>query len=149
LETKSLIGEPGAYRLAHDAQVVQVPTTVQAILAARLDRLPPNEKRILEIGAVIGNDFPFSLLQAISDEGEVALRQGLSRLQRAEFLYETRLFPDLEYSFKHALTHEVPYGTLLQEQRALHARIVGAIERLYRDRLTEHVERLAHHATRG
>ena len=78
------------------------------------------------------------------------MQRGLTHLQAAEFLYETRLFPDPEYTFKHALTHEVTYGTLLQDRRkALHARIVGAIERFYPDRLTEHVERLAHHAVRG
>jgi tetratricopeptide (TPR) repeat protein len=78
------------------------------------------------------------------------VRRGLAHLQAAEFLYETRLFPEPEYTFKQALTHEVTYGTLLQERRkALHARIVGAIERSYPDRLIEHVERLAHHAVRG
>ena len=79
-----------------------------------------------------------------------ALAEGLARLQAAEFLYETSLFPDVEYTFKHALTHEVAYGSLLQERRrALHARAVEAIERLYPERLAEHVERLAHHALRG
>ena len=83
----------------------------------------------------------------LSDE---ELRRGLTHLQAAEFLYETSLFPDLEYTFKHALTHEVAYGSLLHErQRALHARIVEAIETLYSDRLIEQVERLAHHAARG
>ena len=78
------------------------------------------------------------------------LRRGLAHLQAAEFLYETSLFPDLEYTFKHALTHEVAYGSLLQDRRrALHARIVEAIEALYPERLAEHVERLAHHAFRG
>jgi len=90
------------------------------------------------------------LLQAVADAPEETVQQGVAHLQTAEFLYETRLFPDPEYTFKHALTHEVTYGTLLQERRkALHARIVGAIEDSYRDRLTEHVERLAHHAVRG
>ena len=75
---------------------------------------------------------------------------GIAHLQAGEFLYETRLFPNPEYTFKHALTHEVTYGTLLYERRkALHANIVGAIERCYPDRLTEHVERLAHHAISG
>ena len=79
-----------------------------------------------------------------------ALAEGLARLQAAEFLYETSLFPDVEYTFKHALTHEVAYGSLLQDRRrALHARAVEAIERLYPERLAEHVERLAHHALRG
>jgi tetratricopeptide (TPR) repeat protein len=81
---------------------------------------------------------------------EEDLRRGLGHLQAAEFLYEASLFPDLEYTFKHAFTHEVGYGSLLQDRRrALHARIVDAIEALYAERLTEHIERLAHHAVRG
>ena len=93
---------------------------------------------------------PFALLQAIAELPDEALRRGLDHLQAAEFLYETGLFPDLEYSFKHALTHEVTYGGLLQERRReLHARIVDAIETLHRDRLGEQIERLAHHALRG
>src|SRR5262249_40747270 len=87
---------------------------------------------------------------AIADVPEEVLQQGLTRLQAAEFLYETRLFPELAYTFKHALTHEVAYGSLLQERRrALHARIVEAMEGLYADRLTDQVERLAHHAVRS
>src|SRR5207245_9331818 len=79
-----------------------------------------------------------------------ALRGGLERLQAAEFLYETGLYPDLEYTFTHALTHEVTYGGLLQERRRdLHARIVGAMETLHRERLDGQIERLAHHALRG
>jgi tetratricopeptide (TPR) repeat protein len=102
------------------------------------------------MASVVGKDIPVVLLQAIAEPPEGELRAALGRLQAAEFLYETSLFPDLEYTFKHALTHEVAYGSLLQERRrALHARIVEAIEQLYPDRLTEHVERLAHHALRG
>src|SRR3989442_3966513 len=81
---------------------------------------------------------------------EEALQHGLTHLQAAEFLYETRLFPELEYTFKHALTHEVAYGSLLQERRrALHANVVEAIEQRAPDRLAEEIERLAHHALRG
>jgi predicted ATPase len=99
---------------------------------------------------VIGKDVPFLLLQAIADRSDEELRQGIARLQTAEFIYETRLFPDLEYTFKHALTHEVAYVSLLQERRRfLHVRIVEAVERLYSDRLSEHVELLGHHALRG
>ena len=99
---------------------------------------------------MIGKDVPFVLLQAIADLSEEELRRDLGHLQAAEFLYETRLFPDLEYTFKHALTHEVAYGSILQERRrTLHARIVEAIERLYPDRLIEQVELLAHHAFQG
>jgi tetratricopeptide (TPR) repeat protein len=105
---------------------------------------------LLQAASVIGTDVPLDLLHAVVDEGEAALRQGLARLQASEFLYETRLFPELEYTFKHALTHEVTYGSLLHERRRpLHARIVEAIERLYPDRLTEHAERLAYHAVKG
>src|SRR2546427_152236 len=150
LETKALAGERGAWRLAQDAQVIQVPATVQAILAARIDRVSPEDKRLLQAASVIGKDVPFGFLQAIAELSDDELNRALNRLQTAEFLYEARLFPDLEYTFKHALTHQVAYGSLLQERRrALHARIVAAMERLYPDRLAEQVDRLASHALRG
>src|SRR5262249_24392610 len=142
--------ERGAYRLGKGISTVQVPTTVQAVLAARVDRLALEEKRLLQTAAVIGKDVPFTLLQPIAELPEDALRRYLTHLQAAELLYETPLFPDLEYTFRHALTHEVAYRSLLQQRRrALHARIVDAIERLQPDRLTEQVERLGHHAFRG
>ena len=129
VETKLLAGERGNYRLARPIESTQVPATVQAVLAARIDRLPPEEKRLLQSAAVIGKDVPLPLLQTIADQPEQELRRGVTRLQAAEFLYETSLFPDPEYTFKHALTHEVAYGSLLQERRrALHIRIVEAIE---------------------
>ena len=104
---------------------------MQAVLAARIDRLPPEEKRLLQTAAVIGTEVPLPLLQAIAELPEAALHRGLAHLQAAEFLYETRLFPEPEYTFKHALTHEVAYGSLLQERRrVLHARIVEALEAL-------------------
>ena len=129
---------------------LHVPATVQAVLAARIDRLPPEEKRLLQTAAVIGTEVPLPLLHAIAARPEDALHRGLAGLQAAEFLYETSLFPEPAYTFKHALTHEVAYGSLLQERRrTLHAGIVEASERLYRDRLTDQVERLAYHAVRG
>jgi class 3 adenylate cyclase/tetratricopeptide (TPR) repeat protein len=150
VETGVLAGERGGYRLARVVQGFQVPATAQAMLAARIDRLAPEDKRLLQAAAVIGTDVPFALLQAVADEPEDRLRQGLAQLRAAEFLYETRLFPDPEYTFRHALTHEVSYGSLLAERRrTLHARIVGAMEKLYDGRLAEHVEQLAHHALRG
>jgi class 3 adenylate cyclase/tetratricopeptide (TPR) repeat protein len=150
VETKVLVGERGAYRVAKAPETVQIPATAQAILAARIDRLPTEDKRLLQAASVIGKDVPFILLEAIADEDEEGLRGGISRLQAAEFLYEIRLFPDLEYTFKHALTHEVAYGSLLQERRrGLHARMVEAIEARYQDRLPEQADRLAHHAFRG
>jgi tetratricopeptide (TPR) repeat protein len=150
VETGTLTGERGVYRLTRPIQAIEVPATVQVILAARIDRLSADDKQLLQTASVIGKDVPFVLLQAVAEATEEVVQRGLTHLQAAEFLYETRLFPDPEYTFKHALTHEVTYGTLLQERRkTLHARIVGAIERSYPDRLSEHVERLAHHAVRG
>ena len=150
VETGVLIGERGAYHLAQALPTMQMPTTVQAVLAARIDGLPPTEKRLLHTAAVIGTEVPVPLLQAIAELPEDALRGGLAHLQAAEFLYETRLFPGHEYTFKHALTHEVAYGSLLLERRqVLHARIVEALEALAPERVAEQVERLAHHALRG
>jgi class 3 adenylate cyclase/tetratricopeptide (TPR) repeat protein len=150
VEAQVLVGEPGAYRLVQSLRSIQVPATVQAVLAARIDRLSTAEKTLLQTAAVIGTDVPFPLLEALTELSEEALQRGLMHLQAAEFLYETRLFPTLEYTFKHALTHDVAYGSLLQERRrTLHAGIVEALERLYPDRLAEHVDRLAHHALRG
>ena len=117
VETGVLVGAPGAYRLAQALPTVQVPATVQAVLAARIDRLPPEDKRLLQTAAVIGTEVPLLLLQAIAELPQDALHRGLAQLQAAEFLYETRLFPEREYTFKHALTHEVTYSTLLQERR--------------------------------
>src|SRR5215470_13597574 len=150
VETKALAGEHGRYRLMQPVQAIQVPATVQAMLEARIDRLAPEDKRLLQVASVVGKDVPFALLQAIAELSEERLRRSLDHLQAAEFLYETGLFPDLEYSFKHALTHEVAYQGLLHErQRVLHARITEAIERLSSERLAEQAERLAHHALRG
>jgi class 3 adenylate cyclase/tetratricopeptide (TPR) repeat protein len=150
IETKALEGEGGAYRLVADARAIHVPATVQALLAARIDLLPVQQKHLLQAASVIGKDVPIALLEAIVEEDEQDLRKGLADLQAAEFLYETSLFPDAEHTFKHALTHDVAYGSLLQERRrALHARIVQAIEALYPERLAEQVERLAHHALRA
>ncbi|MBI1728685.1 MAG: hypothetical protein HYR50_15600 [Candidatus Rokubacteria bacterium] len=150
VETGALAGERGAYRLTRPVEALQVPATVQTILAARIDRLPPEEKRLLQAASVIGKDVPYALLAAIAEQPEETLRRGLAHLQEAEFLYETQLFPDLEYTFKHALTHDVAYAGLLGERRRdLHAAVAAALERLHADRLVEHVERLAHHARQG
>jgi class 3 adenylate cyclase/tetratricopeptide (TPR) repeat protein len=150
VETQVLVGAPGAYRLARALPSIQVPATVQAVLAARIDRLPAEEKQLLQTAAVIGTEVPLALLQAVAEVPEEPLRLGLTHLQAAEFLYETRLFPEHEYTFKHALTQQVAYETLLHERRrALHARIVEALEALAGDRVAEQVERLAHHALRG
>jgi class 3 adenylate cyclase/tetratricopeptide (TPR) repeat protein len=150
VETGVVVGERGAYRLEQVLPTIQVPATVQALLAARIDRLPPEEKHLLQTAAVIGTEVPLPLLQAIAELPEASLQRGLAHLQAAEFLYETRLFPDQAYTFQHALTHEVAYGELLQERRrVLHARIVEALEALAGERAAEQIERLAHHALRG
>jgi len=150
LETGVIAGERGAYRLAKPAAGIQMPATVQAVLAARIDRLPPDEKQLLQAAAIIGKDVPLVLLEAIAEDPDDELRLWLANLQAAEFLYETSLFPEPEYTFKHALTLEVAYQSLLRERRrALHERVLDALERLYAERVGEKVELLAHHAVRG
>ncbi|PYM91318.1 MAG: hypothetical protein DME04_19410 [Candidatus Rokuibacteriota bacterium] len=150
VEVRALVGSGGAYRLVAPLEAISMPPTVQAILAARIDRLEGEDKRLLQAAAVVGKDVPFALLMAVADLDEDGVRRALARLQATEFLYEVRLFPELEYTFKHALTHEVAYGSLLADRRrAVHATLVGAIEHLYADRLDEHVEELAHHARRA
>jgi len=146
VETKVLAGERGAHRLAKAVQSLQIPATAKSILAARIDRLPPEDKRLLQAAAVIGKDVPFSLLQAIAEEPEEVLCRGLGNLQAAEFIYESRLFPDLEYTFRHALTQEVAYqGLLAARRRALHTAAGRALEALYADRLDQAYDRLAYH----
>jgi tetratricopeptide (TPR) repeat protein len=124
-----------------------IPDTVEGVLMARIDRLSAEDKRVLQAAAVIGRSLPFLLLQAILDPPDEMLRERLARLQAAEFLYETRAASELEYTFKHALTHEVAYASLLPAQRrVLHARIVEVLESWQREGREELVERLAHHA---
>jgi len=150
VETAALAGERGAHQLTRPVEELTIPATVNAILAARIDRLDPEAKRLLQTAAVIGKDVPMPLLLAVAGATEHEVRGALAQLQAAEFLYEVRLFPDLEYTFKHALTHEVAYqGLLVDRRRALHARIVAAIEHVSSERVAEQSERLAHHALRG
>jgi pimeloyl-ACP methyl ester carboxylesterase len=150
VETGALVGQRGAYRLERDLHALQVPVSVQALLAARIDRLPGEEKRLLQTAAVIGTEIPLALLQGIAELPEEDLRRGLAHLQSGEFLYETRLFPDLEYTFKHALTQDVAYGSLLHDRRrVLHRRVGQVIEERHADRLVEFFETLASHFERG
>jgi len=150
VETGALIGTPGAYRSGVSVDATQVPATVQAVLAARIDRLSPEEKDVLQLASVIGETVPRNLLRVLADLSDDELDDILGRLQRLEFLYQTALFPDAEYTFRHALTCQVAYEGLLHERRRLlHARIVDVIEELFADRLNEHSERLAFHAVRG
>jgi class 3 adenylate cyclase/tetratricopeptide (TPR) repeat protein len=150
LETGALAGERGANRLTRSVSSLQVPASVHAVLAARIDRLNAEDKKLLQAAAVVGKDVPLALLQGVSGVDENGVTLGLAHLRSAEFLYETSLFPELEYTFKHALTHEVAYGSLLVERRrALHAQVVRTIEARFADRLPQHAELLAHHALRG
>ena len=150
VETGALTGERSAYRLAQPVHTLQVPTTVQSILAGRIDRLPPEEKRLLETAAVIGKTFPLALLQAVTAESEEALERRRGALRAAELIYETGTDGERADTFKHALTHEVTQSRLLTSRlRTLHATILEAMERLYGERLSERVERLAHHALHG
>jgi tetratricopeptide (TPR) repeat protein len=150
VETKVLIGARGAYRLQRSLPVPQVPATVQAVLAARIDRLPPEDKRLLQCAAVVGKDVPVALLRSIAGMPAEVLDRGLASLQAAEFLYERSVGRDAEYTFKHGLTHEVAYGSLLQDhRRLLHAQILATLETAGSDASIEQVDRLAHHAVRG
>jgi class 3 adenylate cyclase/tetratricopeptide (TPR) repeat protein len=150
VELGTLVGARGAYHPSGSFTAVQVPTTVQPVIAARIDRLSPDHKHLLQAATVIGTAVPYPLLRAIAGVSDEALRDGLAYLQSAGFLYEASLFPEPEYAFEHALTHEVAYETLLHERRrSLHGRIMVAMETLYADRLAEHIERLSHHALRG
>jgi predicted ATPase len=128
---------------------LHIPPTVQGVLAARIDRLASDEKALLQQLAVIGRQFPVSLVKQVITQPEEELYRLLASLQRKEFLYEQPAFPEVEYLFKHALTQEVAYGTVLQERRKLlHARTAQAIEALFAARLEDHYSELAHHYSR-
>ena len=140
----------GRYRLETTPTELRISPTVQGVLAARIDRLAAEEKALLQQLAVIGRQFPVSLVKLVVSQSEAELSRLLALLQAKEFLYEQPAFPDVEYLFKHALTQEVTYGTLLQEQRkALHERTGQAMEALYSAHLEEHFSELAHHYSRS
>ncbi|KWK11805.1 AAA family ATPase, partial [Burkholderia stagnalis] len=149
-EEQSLLGDPGRYRVARTPAALHIPTTVQGVLAARIDRLPVAEKELLQTLAVIGKEFPYSLIRRICG-GEPAhtdddLRRLLAHLEAAEFIYERPAFPEVEYSFKHALTQEVAGHSLLTHRRsALHERTAQAIEALFPTRIADYCSELAHH----
>jgi predicted ATPase len=151
VEDGTLSGAHGHYRLMHHvptphALTLHLPPTVQGILAARIDRLAAEEKAFLHQLAVIGRQFPLSLVRKVVPQSEDELYRLLSSLQNKEFLYEQPAFPEPDYIFKHALTQEVAYGTVLQDKRkALHERTAQAIESLYSAKLEDHYGELAHH----
>ncbi len=149
LENGSIERKDEKYVLSGKASDIQVPDTIQGIIAARLDRLEDNLKRTMQVASVIGRDFAFRILQTITGMRE-DLKSYLLNLQGLEFIYEKNLFPELEYIFKHALTQEVAYNSLLLKRRKeIHARIGRAIEELYAERLEEFYEMLAYHYSRS
>jgi class 3 adenylate cyclase/predicted ATPase len=150
VEERVLGGDLGHYRLERELDSLQIPTTVQGVLCARMDRLDGGEKALLQTLAVIGKEFPWSLVRQVVALPEDKLRRLLSRLQRGEFLYERTAFPEIDYTFKHALTQEVAYNSLLRVQRSeLHEHIGRAIETLFEGRLEAHCKELAHHYSRS
>ena len=149
-EDGALSGERGHYRLETAPTELHISPTVQGVLAARIDRLTAAEKELLQQLSVIGRQFPVSLVKAVVSQAEDEVYRLLAALQAKEFLYEQPAFPESEYLFKHALTQDVAYGTVLQEQRkALHEQTAKAIETLHTDSLDEHYSELAHHFSRS
>jgi predicted ATPase len=149
LENGTIRRKDHQYVLTRKASEIQVPDTIQGIIAARMDRLEENLKRTMQVASVIGRDFAYRILQTITGMRE-ELKSHLINLQGLEFIYEKSLFPELEYIFKHALTQEVAYNSLLLKRRKeIHDRIGKAIEELYSDRLDEFYEMLAHHYSRA
>src|SRR6185437_4355773 len=148
-EEKSLLGDAGHYRIERTPATLHIPTTVQGVLAARIDRLPLEEKELLQTLAVIGHEFPFSLIRRICGDDAAhddELRRLLAHLETADFIYERAAFPEVDYSFKHALTQEVAGHSLLTERRsALHERTAQAIEALFPTRIADYCSELAHH----
>jgi hypothetical protein len=150
LDEGSLVREGAAAHLTKPIGDLKIPPTVQAILAARIDRLPAEEKDLLQALAVMGKEFKLSLVRAVNGKTDDELNRMLGNLQLAEFIYEQPAVGDIEYSFKHALTQEVAYNSVLIERRKLlHERVGAAIEKLYADRMDDHLAELAHHYGRS
>jgi class 3 adenylate cyclase/tetratricopeptide (TPR) repeat protein len=150
VETGVLVSEPTRFRLTRSVDDVEVPDSVQSVLASRIDRLPGEERTLLQISSVIGKDVPVALLRAVAGVPEDQLARQLLELRSQEFLYEIAGASGAEYTFKHALTHAVAYDSMLmRHRRALHAKVMAAIEEHFPERLDEFTERLADHALRG
>jgi class 3 adenylate cyclase/tetratricopeptide (TPR) repeat protein len=146
IEARVLAGARGARRLVKPVEKLQIPESVQSILAARIDRLGEREKSVLQIAAVIGKNFSEPILVRVAEIPEEELRAALRELVAAELVYPEDLFPVAEYAFKHPLTQEVAYRSQLAERRArTHERVARAIEEIYRDKLDERAALLAHH----
>jgi adenylate cyclase len=145
-EAGSLEGERGAYRLARPIDPLQIPDSVQNVLAARIDRLPSREKSVLDAAAVVGKTFSERLLSRLVEISESELLAALRGLVDGEFIHERALYPEAEYAFKHPLTQEVAYASQLAERRSRAHRVVAeAIEELHRDGVEAHAGLVAHH----
>ncbi|MFN8524118.1 MAG: adenylate/guanylate cyclase domain-containing protein [Chloroflexota bacterium] len=150
VESGDLVGDRGWYRLTRPVHSVRAPRTVRAVLSARIDRLDPAAKRVLQAAAVIGSSVPDWLLRRVADEPDVDLEAQVDALERADLLLVESLYPVREYTFKHALTHEVAYSGLLVDRRhALHLRALAALESTEGEPVTELLGQLAHHAYQG
>ena len=148
-EKKAIRLKDNNYGLNTEAVEIQIPDTIEGIIAARMDRLEGPQKQTMQVAAVIGRIFAFRILQALSDMPS-DLKSVLGNLLALEFIYEKNLFPELEYIFKHTLTQEVAYkGLLLKRRKELHENIGQIIEQLYAKRLEEFFEILAHHYYRS
>jgi predicted ATPase len=136
----------GVAKVARPLTQIKVPATVQAVLASRIDRLPPEEKELLHTLAVLGREFPIGLVRRLMPTSNEELDPMLSRLQAGEFIYEQPAFPEPEYIFKHALTQEVAYRSLLIERRKqIHESAGEALESMFAEHLDDHLSQLAHH----
>ncbi len=145
-----LTGAPGDYALAGPVHAVRIPRTVESVLSARIDRLRPEWKALLQIAAVVGREVPTDFLRRLGELEEAAFKDAVETLEASEFLRPNRASTASSLVFKHAVTQEVAYGTLLMRQRrALHARVVRLMEALYAETIDEHVEDLGYHALRG
>ncbi len=140
----------GAIHLTRRITELKIPPTVQGILAARIDRLAGGTKDLLQTLSVIGREFRMSLIQQVVSKPAEELDRMLNELQLGEFIYEQPALGDTEYAFKHALTQEVSYSSILQERRKLlHERIGRAVEQLYPSSIDDHLDELAHHYSRS
>ena len=146
IEAGALGGKAGDHWPAQDIRDISVPGSVKAVLAARIDRLKSDSRGVLDVASAIGRRVPLALLREVTNLPEDRLALYLNELKAADFLYEAQTIPDHEYAFKHALTRDVAYESLLLDaRRSLHAEIAAKIERLYEGRLDEQIDSLAEH----
>jgi pimeloyl-ACP methyl ester carboxylesterase/DNA-binding SARP family transcriptional activator/class 3 adenylate cyclase len=150
VEKGQLSGEPGNYQLNGAVSAIDIPPGIQSLVESRINRLAAGDRQILQLAAVIGRDVPLPLLSELAPIGPLELAQALARLQSQEFLFEVQSYPHSEYTFKHAITLRVAYdGILAEDRKRLHREILSAMENLYRESMTHHVEKLAEHAIRA